>query len=96
MAALNQKERKPISKALGALSTGYHDNLSMVVELIAGNLTTHDITVPDIEGGCILCGESARVTFELNHTDKGELDNVLVLSWHHMPSGRYEINAYVS
>lgn len=43
----------------------------------------------------ILCGREGRVQFDLTHHGK-PVARALAMQWHKMPSGRYEINAYIS
>lgn len=69
----------------------YHESipLSAIVARLAGL----GIAVPDSE--CLLCGRDSRATFALT-MDGADLNSVLVLMWHRMESGRYEVTAYLS
>lgn len=106
---IDKRARKRINAKLQEISKKYHPAIptgeirdALADELIL--LLQEDGTV----WSGILCGNSSRTTFEIsghgNSTNFGELprmyepfeDCLLDLSWYKMPSGNYEINAYLS
>jgi len=44
----------------------------------------------------ILCGDDGNTSIELKIDDKLIDNAMLILQWHKMESGRYEINTYIS
>ena len=82
-----RKAQRVVNNALHALGTTYHDGLpigQVVDTLHAAGFTATE----NLEG--IYCGREGRLAEHVG-------DNVyLSLSWYKMPSGRYEVTAYVS
>ena len=80
--------KNSINRALQALTANrYFDSLPL--RDIASILSAHGVTVP-LDG--IYCGHQGRL-----HEPLGPDSRLLIcLTWFRMPSGRFEINAYVS
>lgn len=90
IAKVNHKAE--IQKGLKAFGKKYFDEIPLkeISELFKENcamLLQEDGT----EWSGILCGDNSSATFEV----KGIKCNGLRLGWYKMPSGRYEINAYL-
>jgi hypothetical protein len=80
-----------INKELSALPT-YHNEIPLsqifeIVEKHAGKVVQEDNT----PWSGFLCGDSGQTTFDIEGVKFH-----LFLSWYTMPSGRYEVIAYVS
>jgi hypothetical protein len=107
---LDTKTRKSVNKIICHIPT-YHNEipLQFISEILKANglvLLQEDNT----KWSGFLCGESATVSFDLGwlcsnecapYTDYRKtfekIENAcLRLQWYKMPSGRYEINAYIS
>jgi hypothetical protein len=43
-----------------------------------------------------LCGEEGQANFRFNHGEELVDNSMLVLTWHKMQSGRYEVCGYIS
>lgn len=55
------------------------------------------LNLDDEEQQCILCGRDGTSDWQLYDPATGkEVDHKLVMTWHKMESGRYEVVAYVS
>jgi len=84
--------RKRINKSLYAISKIYHPEIPL--DKIFGALETEGV-VPLQEDGTrwsgILCGDNASMRV---NTSNPKI--FLYVGWYKMPSGNYEINAYVS
>jgi hypothetical protein len=83
--------RKSANDYLWDVGRQYHDHVPLAA--IVAQLAELGIAVPESE--CILCGRDSRATFALEFEGR-EPNSMLVLMWHRMESGRYEITAYLS
>jgi len=77
--------RRRVNNALNTLGRLYHDGLP--IDRVDDILTAHGFepTQP-----AIYCGRDGRVTERVGER------SYLTLTWHKMPSGRYEVVAYVN
>lgn len=92
MKTTNQTIRKCINKQIYALGI-YHpqiplDDIFAIVEKFAGKVVQEDGT----PWSGLLCGENGDTYFQI----EGKKRFCLRLMWYKMPSGNYEITAYVS
>jgi len=89
--------RQKVNKALYPLTNVYHDDIPL--EDIFACLKSEGLIVVDESGQPwegMLLGADSNTTFDLQ-LDNEEVDNAaLIMSWHKMPSGRWEVNCYVS
>lgn len=86
-----QTTKNHINKALSHINSNYHPAIPLthIFEVVreAGQ-------VVDVDGtpwSGILCGDDSHCTFDIEGSKLH-----LFLGWYRMPSGNYEINAYVS
>lgn len=88
---ISREVRKMLNSELYFLGLTYHDSIPMAA--ITGLLEGCGLFIEE----CLLCGESGRGSFEIRGKD-GDLcdDCLLIMTWYRMPSGRYEITAYLS
>jgi len=87
-----QTAKNRINKALSSFNTTYHVSIPLgeiftVVYEFAGQV----IDVDGTPWSGFLCGDSGQTTFDIEGVKFH-----LFLSWYTMPSGRYEVIAYVS
>lgn len=91
--------RSKINDVLHSISTKYHK--SIPITDIFNALKSQDV-LPVQEDGTewsgLLVGREGRATIDLvrNAEEKTPFKSSLIMSWHKMPSGNYEINAYLS
>ena len=108
---MKTKQRNTINSAIGDLvltTNRYFDSipLAQIFDILIAN-----DAIPVAEDGTawsgFLLGEDSRTTIELAHPDTKQQiygmdvyvpynNSNLVLAWHRMPSGRYEVTGYVS
>jgi hypothetical protein len=92
-------EKKKVNKAVGVVVDPTYFNkipLADIMEAIEG----FGYLVVDEEHNRwsgFLCGREGQAMFDILSRETGKLDNSnLMLSWYTMPSGRYEVLAYVA
>jgi hypothetical protein len=101
---INSRERKRVNKALYEVGKSYHESIPLgqiraILKLGAGLDIMQEDGTP---WSGILCGDDATTNFPLGTFPKlGEereyiINSQLIMSWHKMQSGRYEIVAYLS
>jgi hypothetical protein len=101
--------KRPLNKLLYDLtSQGYHD--SILINEIGDLLRKHGVLMLQEDGtefSGVFAGEDGRAEIEIGTTNIArEIDGVpvytpftntmLVITWHKMPSGKYEVVAYLS
>jgi hypothetical protein len=86
------KSNHPARNQVCGIET-YWDKPGAAVSHLADLLASHGITIVDTISFDDT-QEDYRATYRLQN--ESELGNVLVFSWHRMPSGRFEITAYLS
>ena len=94
---LNKKSCKAINQFLYTLSSKYHDSIPL--GFIDFEMRANGCFLVQEDGtpwSGFLCGREARATFTVHNMNDQEVAHLLVMSWYKMPSGRYEINAYLS
>lgn len=84
--------KNTINKSLTAINRTYHPAIPLteIFEIVAKNAGR----VVDVDGtpwSGILCGDDSHCTFNIEGVKFS-----LYLAWYKMPSGNYEITAYVS
>ena len=81
--------RNKIGKMLVGITVGkYYDRIPL--QAFSDSLKVFGL---EMESDFILCGHEGRTVLGLKGTDKAV---GLALSWYRMPSGRYEVNAYLT
>ncbi len=102
---LNAKIRRKINNKLHKLGLTYHDSIPLAD--IQDVLIENGLDLLDDDGtpwSGLLCGTDVHTDFHMgvwmnacSHEPRELVTNsFLCLSWHKMPSGRYEIVAYAS
>jgi hypothetical protein len=84
--------RNRVNKALQGFCRHYFDGLP--IGDLAAICQAQGVTLLDSDG--VYCGGDGHCTFELDFAGATVQNALLVLDWHKMESGRYEVNAYVS
>jgi hypothetical protein len=92
MTTSNQTTKNRINREIYPLTTHYYlaiplDIIFSIVEKHAGMVIQEDGT----KWSGILCGENGSGRFAIKNSKL-----ILYLGWYQMPSGNYEITAYVS
>lgn len=100
------KIRNKVNKELAALTFNtYFPSIPLdEITKILGKYNIVMLQEDDTEWSGFLCGDHERTSFNLADMDSRTADKsytpfknaCLTLSWYKMPSGRYEINTYVS
>lgn len=86
---LSTKDKKEINNFLYAISKNYWDTIP--IKDISEMLSRYNIEMEQF----LLTGRDGRDMIEL--TQNGQpINSALILSWHKMDSGRWEITAYLS
>jgi len=98
--------KKEINKDLSMLCSGKYHNIIPLKEIfdILENNNVIVLQEDNTPWEGLLCGEDAQANINIGAIWSGDGEtyfvpcnnSYLVLSWHRMPSGRYEINVYVS
>jgi hypothetical protein len=91
-------KRKAVNNKLYTLCKTYHESIPL--DTINGILRdTANIELLDDDGtelSCLLCGTDSYSTFPVGKPGMVCSNSVLVMTWHQMQSGRWEIVAYLS
>jgi hypothetical protein len=92
-------EKKKVNKAVGVIvDPTYFSEIPLAGIMDA--IENHGYLVVDEEHNRwsgFLCGREGQAMFDILSRETGKLDNSsLRLSWYTMPSGRYEVLAYVA
>ena len=105
---LPETNKKPINRELYDLTKGYHD--SLLIDEIGAVLKKHGLILLQEDGtefSGIFSGEEGRAEIEVarnvstadadGHPIYQPLENtMLILTWHKMESGKFEVIAYLS
>lgn len=94
---VDPKTKGKLNHFLGKQSSQYFDRLPSLE--IAGEFKNHGLTIDDIDPKPAQHGKEGASGRQTVSIYKGgeEVDNArLIVSWYVMPSGRYELTAYVS
>lgn len=87
-----------LKEALVKLSKEYWPNLSRTLDKIWSACGEARMNMVDDDGEPwegILTGREGRCTIDLADRRDGKVCNALHMQWHKMPSGKYEVNAYL-
>lgn len=91
------KQINTVNKYLNELGRKYHDLVPLsdiMVAMRANGLTL--LQEDGTEWSGFLCGEDSNATIQCADLELNPVHRWLSLSWYRMPSGRYEVTAYVS
>lgn len=105
---LLETERRKLNRAIAKIIKPiYFDSIPICTlfnELVLRGFTP--LQEDNTSWSGLLCGETGSVLIRLGRNDSqtkkdgitfyAPLDNGLALQWHKMPSGKYEVNAYIS
>lgn len=99
MQKITQKTRTKINTEIYAITKGYHRSIPLngMFEVLTNNGLI-PISEDGSEWSGFLCGESGRadIGFKCANCNLEISNSMLVLSWYRMPSGNYEVTAYIS
>ena len=100
---IKQTIRNRVNKALAPVGKNFHETIPLTdIFKVCTDNGLQSVQEDGTPWSGILCGDDGRTTFDLVAIDRMLLETkpvdnaVLVLEWHRMPSGRYEINTYLS
>lgn len=94
---ITTKIRNAVNREMCPLGRTYYDAIPLSV---AFDILKRHGLVPVQEDGTewqgLLCGEDSSTTFDLSYDGEPVVNAVLAFQWHKMPSGKWEINCYLS
>ena len=103
---IKQTIRNRVNRVLAPIGRTFHEKIPLNdIFQACTNVGLQPLQEDGTPWSGILCGDNGRTTFDLAfiererpgyHTSTPVQNAVLVLEWHRMSSGTYEINTYLS
>jgi hypothetical protein len=94
---MNKRDRKRANETFYTIGRTYYERIP--VGLLFGVCKAHGVRPvqeDETEFSGFFCGADGRADIDLRDEDGSDAGSALLIYWHKMESGRYEVTAYIS